>query len=82
MDQKQQNLTNPLEIRHALEDILGVGAIQKIAALHDVKSSIVSNAIYGRRRSKRDIKILACIAWVIQKPVRGVLPDGTELEGW
>ena len=79
---EQQNLTDALDIKHALEKKLGYGALQLVADVHAVKLPIVSNAISGRRRSPRDMKILAWIAAEIGQPVLGVLPDGKELENF
>ncbi len=76
----QENLTDPLKIKHALERKLGYGAVQKVATKNDVDLPIVSNAISGRRRSPRDIAILIFIARIIECPVRGLCPDGTELD--
>lgn len=76
---EQTNLTDSMEIRHALERKLGYGAIQKVADTKGVRAPIVHNAMTGRRRSKRDIEILAYIACLIGQPVMGINPDGTEI---
>lgn len=77
---EKENINDRLEIRQALERQLGYGAGQKVADVFKVKSPIVFGAISGRTRSRRDISILAYIAGVIGQPVRGVRPDGTEIE--
>jgi len=80
MNTEQNNLTDRIEIRQAMERKLGYGAVQKVADIKGVRAPIIFNAISGRRRSRRDIEILAYIASIIDQPVLGVLPDGTEID--
>lgn len=77
---EQTNLTDSMDIRHALERKLGYGAIQKVADAKGVRAPIVHNAMTGKRRSKRDVEIIAYIASLIDQPVLGVNPDGTEVD--
>jgi len=72
----QQNLTDPLDIKHALERKLGYGAIKKIADKCAVSLPTASNALAGRRRNTT---VLTYAAKMIGQPVHGVTPDGTEL---
>jgi hypothetical protein len=68
---KSQNLTDPLEIKHALERKLGYGAIKQIASCCGVTSSAVSKII--RHRGSK--KVLKCVATTIGQPVHGIMPD-------
>lgn len=77
---EQPNLTDSMDIRHALERKLGYGAIQKVADAKGVRAPIVHNAMTGRRRSERDITILAYIASIVEQPVLGVNPDGSTID--
>jgi hypothetical protein len=72
------NLTDPLEIRHALERKLGRGAVKIIAAQCNVSPPSVSNTIHGHRgQSGRpgNAGILQHIANIIEQPVYGVTPN-------
>lgn len=73
---EQQNLTDPLDIKHALERKLGYGALRKIAGKCEVSPPEVTNVVYGRRRNKG---VLAAIAQIIGQPVLWICPDGSEL---
>jgi len=69
---KNENLTDPLEIKYALERQLGYGALNKIAMACGVSPPSVSNTINKRRCCK---KVLTCIANTIGQPVYGIAPD-------
>lgn len=68
---KNENLTDPLEIKYALERQLGYGALNKIAVACGVSPPSVSNTINKRRYSK---KVLTCIANTIGQSVHGIAP--------
>lgn len=70
------NLTNPMEIKHALERSMGAGALAKIATREGVSRSTVTNAIKGKRPGSA---LLQVIAKQIGQPVHGVTPDGLNL---
>ena len=75
---KDNNLSDPMEIRHALERKLGRGAVKKIADDCGVSPPAVSNTIHGHRgQSGRpgNAGILQYLANVIGQPVYGVDPD-------
>lgn len=80
MNTEHSNLTSSMDIRHALERKLGYGAIQKIADARGIRAPVVHNAISGRRRSKRDMEILAYIASIVARPVMGINPDGSQAD--
>ncbi|MDR3631454.1 MAG: hypothetical protein P4L42_14080 [Desulfocapsaceae bacterium] len=75
---KDDNLTDPLEIKYALERQLGYGALNKIAIVCGVSPPSVSNTIRKRRSSR---KVLACIANIIGQPVHGIAPAVSEPMG-
>jgi len=72
------NLTDPMEIKHALERKLGYGAVKKTAAACGVTLPAISNTIHGQRgKSGRpgNKGLLQHLANVIGQPVHGVAPD-------
>lgn len=74
---ENKNLTNPLEIKHALERKLGRGAVKIVANECGVSSPAISNTIHGRRgKSGRpgNKGLLQYIANLIEQPVYGVAP--------
>lgn len=67
----KKNLTNGLEIRHALELKLGFGAVTKLARKHGCTKTYISATIHGRRCNPDVIQLLANEAGC---PVYGVAP--------
>ena len=67
------NLTDPMEIKHALERSMGAGALSKLANREGVSRSTVTNAVKGKRPGS---PLLQVIAKQIGQPVHGVTPDG------
>ena len=65
------NMTDPLEIKHALERALGSGAMSRIAEEKGVSRSTVTNVVKGRRPGS---PLLPYMAGVIGQPVHGVGP--------
>ena len=66
------NLTDPMEIKHALEKSMGVGALSKLARREGVSRSTVTNAIKGKRPGS---PLLQVIADQIGQPVYGANPN-------
>ncbi len=73
---ENENLTDPMAIKHALERKLGYGALNKLANNIGVSQPAVSNTINGKRHSR---KILLYIANLLGQPVRGVAPDNENI---
>ena len=65
------NLTDPMEIRHALERKLGNGALTIFANAHGYSLSYISQTVAGDRGNK---DVLQAIASCLGQPVRGVSP--------
>ncbi len=70
------NLTDPMEIKHALERSMGAGALSKLASREGVSRSTVTNAVKGKRPGS---PLLQVIADQIGQPVYGITPDGLDL---
>ena len=66
------NLTDPMEIKHALEKSMGGGALSKLAKREGVSRSTVTNAIKGKRPGSH---LLQVIADQIGQPVYGTNPN-------
>ena len=67
------NLTDPMDIRHALERKLGNGALTIFANAHGYSLAYISQTVAGERGNT---SVLQAIANCIGQPVRGVLPRG------
>lgn len=65
------NLTDPMEIRHALERKLGNGALTIFATAHGYSLAYISQTIAGARGNE---SVLEALASCLGCPVRGVLP--------
>ena len=68
-----QDLTDPMEIRHALERKLGSGAMTTFATAHGYSLGYISQTISGER-GNRDV--LQALASCLGQKVRGVAPRG------
>jgi len=55
----KKNLTNGIEIRHALELKLGYGAIAKLARKRGCTKTCISTTIHGKRSNPEVIQLLA-----------------------
>lgn len=71
MTTETANLTDPMEIRHALERKLGNGAMTIFATAHGYSLPYISQTISGERSNQR---LLEALASCIGQPVRGVMP--------
>ena len=71
-----ENLTNPMALKHALERKLGYGAFNKLANNIGVSQPAISNTIAGKRHSR---KILLYIANLLGQPVHGVAPENENI---
>ena len=65
------NLTDPMEIRHALERKLGNGALTIFANAHGYSLPYISQTVAGERGNE---EVLRAIASCLGQPVRGILP--------
>lgn len=70
------NLTDPLEIKHALERSMGAGAMTKLADREGVTRSAITNAVKGKRPGSHLLKV---IAEQIGQAVYGITPDGHDI---
>ncbi|MDX9893897.1 MAG: hypothetical protein RBS34_00530 [Desulfofustis sp.] len=69
---KETNLTDPMEIRHALERKMGgVGSLTNFAREHGYSVSYISQTISGERSN---LHVLELLATRIGQPVHGVRP--------
>jgi len=68
-----RNLTDPMEIKHALERKLGRGAQTIFSGAHGYSLQHVNMVIRGERNNK---EILGLLAQCIGQPVHGVAPVG------
>ena len=67
-----KNLTDPLEIRHALERKLGNGAVTIFAKKHNYSLPYMSQTISGERSAEHVLRLMAnCLGC----RVHGVFPD-------
>lgn len=73
MIQETINLTDPMDIRHALERKLGNGAMTIFANAHGYSLAYISQTVSGERGNR---SVLQALATCIGQPVRGVLPRG------
>lgn len=71
MKTPKNNLTDPMEIRHAMERKLGSGALTIFAKVHGYSLPYISQTVAGERNNPA---LLEAIATCIGCPVRGVLP--------
>ena len=73
---ENENLSDPMAIKHALERKLDYGAMNELANNIGVSQPAVSNTIARKRHSR---KILLYIANLLGQPVRGVAPDNENI---